>query len=236
MMLAMEGLKAAEANLVVLIHPSKMKIVSEAITRELSSLLFKFNENFGGVLLAYEVVDIMSKRAKILSGLYPFLGVRLKANLLLFAPKENMLLEGKIVKLARESIHVVVLGFSAAIITEEDIRDEFKFKIKNGQEVFRSRFHKRHVMKVGTFVRFLVKSFDEEILHITGSLSPACTGSIHWLDRSSKEDHVAIRSAKRRKESEGSIVVEHPNDGETISAQSDHVIKKSKRHKLDRVY
>ena len=37
--------------------------------------------------------------------------------------------EGKVVKIARESIHVVVLGFSASVITEEEIRDEFKFKI-----------------------------------------------------------------------------------------------------------
>lgn len=36
--------------------------------------------------------------------------------------------EGKVVKLAQESIHVVVLGFSAAIITADDIRDEFEFK------------------------------------------------------------------------------------------------------------
>lgn len=32
-------------------------------------------------------------------------------------------------KLAQESVHVVVLGFSSAIIIEEDIRDEFKYKI-----------------------------------------------------------------------------------------------------------
>lgn len=125
----MEALKVSEANLVVHIHPSKTKVVSESIKRELSSLLFKFNETFEGVLLAYEVVDVPSRLAKILSGLYPYLAVRLKANLLLFAPKPEMFLEGKVVKLARESIHVVVLGFVAAIVTEDDIRDEFRFKI-----------------------------------------------------------------------------------------------------------
>lgn len=30
-------------------------------------------------------------------------------------------------------------------------------------------------------------SFDEEILHIFGSLSPAQTGSIRWLDRKSED-------------------------------------------------
>ncbi|GAB4839103.1 hypothetical protein Ancab_028631 [Ancistrocladus abbreviatus] len=69
--------------------------------------------------------------------------------------------KGKILKLARESVHVVH-GFSAAIIIKEDICDEFKFKIRNGREVFKSRLHKHHVMKVGTVICFQVKSFDEE--------------------------------------------------------------------------
>lgn len=37
--------------------------------------------------------------------------------------------EGKIVKLSPESIHCVVLGFSAAVVTDVDIREEFKYKV-----------------------------------------------------------------------------------------------------------
>ncbi|KAL5065392.1 hypothetical protein RYX36_027129 [Vicia faba] len=58
-----------------------------------------------------------------------------------------MLLEGKVVKLTHESIHVVVLGFASAIITEKDIRAEFVYKMKHGQEVYASNSHKRHVIK-----------------------------------------------------------------------------------------
>lgn len=32
-------------------------------------------------------------------------------------------------KISSESIHVVVLGFSAAVITDLDIREEFKYKV-----------------------------------------------------------------------------------------------------------
>ncbi|XP_022769152.1 uncharacterized protein LOC111312798 isoform X5 [Durio zibethinus] len=123
----MEGLSVADADLVVYLHPSKSSKVSQAILRELSSSLFKFNEAFGGVLLAYDV-NILDKQAKILSGVHPYFGVRLKANLLLFSPKSDMLLEGKVVKLSQESIHVIILGFSSAIITAENIRREFKYK------------------------------------------------------------------------------------------------------------
>ncbi|KAK9944549.1 hypothetical protein M0R45_010110 [Rubus argutus] len=45
-----------------------------------------------------------------------------------------MLVEGKVVKLTRGSISVIVLGFSCAFIKDEDIREEFKYKNKRGKE------------------------------------------------------------------------------------------------------
>jgi hypothetical protein len=40
--------------------------------------------------------------------------------------------EGKVGKLTQTSIHVIVLGFSSAVITDEDIRKEFKYKTVSG--------------------------------------------------------------------------------------------------------
>jgi hypothetical protein len=40
--LAMEGLKVSDANLIVYVHPSKSTKVSQAVLRELSSMLFKY--------------------------------------------------------------------------------------------------------------------------------------------------------------------------------------------------
>ncbi|XP_022769147.1 uncharacterized protein LOC111312798 isoform X1 [Durio zibethinus] len=223
----MEGLSVADADLVVYLHPSKSSKVSQAILRELSSSLFKFNEAFGGVLLAYDV-NILDKQAKILSGVHPYFGVRLKANLLLFSPKSDMLLEGKVVKLSQESIHVIILGFSSAIITAENIRREFKYKTKDNEELFASRSHKRHVIKVGTMIRFLVKSFDEEILHIIGSLMPACTGSIRWLDRNSEEisefDRSATKSTDREWQEDKTV-----DEGATPLSYNNHIQKFKKR-------
>ncbi|KAL4650145.1 hypothetical protein ACB092_01G065600 [Castanea dentata] len=222
----MEGLKVSDANLVVYVHPSKSNKVPQAVLRELSSLLFRFNESFDGVVLAYDV-QIQDKIAKILPGFHPYFGVKLKAKLLLFAPKPNMLLEGKVVKLTERSIHVIVLGFSSAIITGEDIREDFNHKIKHGDELFASRSQKRHLIKVGTMIRFLVKSFDEERLHISGSLLPANTGSIRWLARHSEDFSVSDRGTRKRSESEGELV-----GGETYSLNNDHQIKKSKKHRI----
>ncbi|KAK6939367.1 hypothetical protein RJ641_028898 [Dillenia turbinata] len=195
----MEGLKVSDANMVIYVHPSNANKVSVAVHRELNSLLFQYNEIFEGVVLAYQF-DIPSETAKILPGVDPYIGVRLKAKLLIFAPKPGMLVEGKVVKVARESIHVVVLGFSSAIIIDNDIREEFIYKIKHGEEVFASTSQKRHVIKVGTTIRFQVKSFDEEILHFSGSLIPAHTGSIRWLEKYLKDDSQSSRHNKKHEE------------------------------------
>ncbi|KAH9759000.1 SHS2 Rpb7-N domain-containing protein [Citrus sinensis] len=229
----MEGLKVSDADMEVYLHPSKSKKVSQAILRELSSLLFKFNEIFEGVLLAYDV-NILDKNGKILCGIHPYFGVKLKAKLLLFSPKPNMLVEGKVVRLTQASIHVIVLGFSSAIITDQDIREEFNYTTKYGEEVFASRSHKWHVIKVGTMIRFLVKSFDEEILHISGSLIPARTGSIRWLDKKSKNVCLADSSTTKRREVEGKSEMQ---DNETVGAavssvSNDHQIKKSKKRRF----
>ncbi|KAA8537538.1 hypothetical protein F0562_027146 [Nyssa sinensis] len=232
----MEGLKVSDANLVVYVHPSKSKKVSEAILRELGSLLFKFSETFDGVLLAYDV-NILSEVAKILPGIHPYFGVRLKAKLLLFYPKPDMILEGKVVKLGQQSIHVIVLGFSSAIITEEDIREEFIYKVKHGQEVFASTSYKQHKIKVGTIIRFLVKSFDEEILHVSGSLVPANTGCTDWLDKNLEDWSHTNRSTKKQRESEGRGEMEEHDkvtvDGKTFSLNTEHQIKKSKRRRSE---
>lgn len=228
----MEGLKVSDANIVVYIHPSMSTKVSQAVLRELSSQLFKFSETFDGVVLAYDV-NTCTKLAKILPGVHPYFGVRLEAKLLLFHPKPDMLLEGKVVKVTPHSIHVIVLGFSSAVIAEEDIREEFKYKIRHGEEVFASKSHKRHRIKVGTVLRFIVKSFDEEILHMSGSLLPAHTGSVLWLSKNTSQ----IDSPEKRKEIEGKLE-EQEHDGliadtERLVVNSNHKHKRSKRHRSE---
>ncbi|WCJ21078.1 DNA-directed RNA polymerase [Euphorbia peplus] len=183
----MQGLNVTKADLVVYVHPCQSKNISQAILRELSTLLFKFNEIFDGVVLAYSV-NAPDKVARILSGVHPYFGVRLKAQLLLFSPKPDMQLEGKVVKVTRESIHAIILGFSSAIITDKEIRDEFRYKSKHGEGLYVSRSDKHHAIKVGTVIRFVVKRLDEEVMLISGSLITAHTGSVSWAEKRSQPD------------------------------------------------
>ncbi|KAM5562911.1 hypothetical protein ABKV19_017875 [Rosa sericea] len=242
----MEGLKVSDTNMKVFLHPSKSGDVDGAIHHELSSMIFKFDDNLDGVLVAYKFA-ISSKDAKILNGVHPYFTVSLRATLLLFSPKPNMLVEGKVVKVTRGSISVIVLGFSCAFIKDEDIREEFKYKYKRGKQVYISRYQKRHVIKVGTMIRLSVNSLDVETLHIYGSLRPAHTGSIRFLDKDMEDDGLTDRSNKRRRENEGESVMQEPSTTviqglntkvkpssigtEAFSFNNDQYIKKSKKHK-----
>ncbi|CAN6935865.1 unnamed protein product, partial [Brassica oleracea var. botrytis] len=72
---------------------------------------------------------------------------------------------------------------------------------RNGEGCFMSRSHKRHSLKVGTMLRLQVQSFDEEVMHIAGSLLPANTGCVKWLEKQSEEGPLDInRDDNKRRE------------------------------------
>lgn len=45
----------------------------------------------------------------------------------------SVLSEGKAVKVSEESIQITVLGFSSAVITAENIRDEFEYELVSAE-------------------------------------------------------------------------------------------------------
>uniref|UniRef100_A0A7N0ZUE1 DNA-directed RNA polymerase subunit n=1 Tax=Kalanchoe fedtschenkoi TaxID=63787 RepID=A0A7N0ZUE1_KALFE len=188
----MEGLKTAETEIVVHAHPSQSNKVHQALKQEMTSLLFKYNEALDGVVLAHSM-ELASPDAKIISGVVPYFGVRLAAKLLLFSPKKDMLLEGKVEKVSQNIINIVVLGLCSATVSADDIRGEFDFKTKDGEETCYSTRHKSHKIRVGTILRFLVKSWDAETLIISGSMVPKHTGCIRWLELKSKQHATPIR-------------------------------------------
>uniref|UniRef100_A0A0D9WMC6 DNA-directed RNA polymerase subunit n=1 Tax=Leersia perrieri TaxID=77586 RepID=A0A0D9WMC6_9ORYZ len=224
----MDALREAEAKLTVYVHPSNAADVRRAVARQLSSLLFSYEDRFDGVLLAHEAI-IESKRGKILNGLVPYFGVPVHANLLLYSPKPDMMLEGKVEMLGKESIHAIVLGVFSAAIMSDDIREKFKFKRKNDRGKFVSRSDKHHVIKKGSMIRFSVKRVDAEMnCHITGSLIPPHTGSMLWLSVHDAEYALEINSGKRSRDS--NIKTEqHEQDHRTVNDEQS--VKSGRQHK-----
>ncbi|KAL6622731.1 hypothetical protein ACP70R_032610 [Stipagrostis hirtigluma subsp. patula] len=219
----MEALREAEAKLTVYVHPSNAAGVRSAVSRQLSALLFSYEDRFDGVLLAHQLIfqgdkgdndkadakgdkaDVVKGdkakilKAKILNGLVPYFGVPVRANLLLFSPQPDMILEGKVEMLGKESIHAVVLGIFSAAIMSDDIREKFKFRRTDDGGKFVSRSDKKHVIKRGSMIRFSVKRVDTEMnCHITGSLIPPHTGSMRWLSIHDAEYASELKSGEKR--------------------------------------
>ncbi|KAJ4779051.1 DNA-directed RNA polymerase [Rhynchospora pubera] len=217
----MEGLRVAKADLRVFVHPSQSSNLLPAVRRRLGSLLFKYYELFDGVLLSHEF-SIEDDKAIILPGITPFFGAKVKAKLLLFSPKPDLILEGKVVKIGADSIHAVVLGFASAAILKDDIRDEFKYKEKSEAGAFVSRLHKKHAIKVGSMIRFSVKSVDEELIHVNGSLIQPNTGCLRWLYKHQSDDASHDRSKKRHRDAK--------------SDKFDENGDKKQRHKSSKTY
>uniref|UniRef100_A0A0E0DXM9 DNA-directed RNA polymerase subunit n=1 Tax=Oryza meridionalis TaxID=40149 RepID=A0A0E0DXM9_9ORYZ len=224
----MDALREAEAKLTVYVHPSNAADVRRAVARQLSSLLFSYKDRFDGVLLAHEAT-VESEQGKILNGLVPYFGVPVHANLLLYSPKPDMMLEGKVEMLGKESIHAIVLGVFSAAIMSDDIHEKFKFKRKKYGGKFASRSDKQHVIKKGSMIRFSVKRVDAEMnCHVTGSLIPPHTGSMLWL--SVHDDEYALEINSRKRSRDIKIKTEqHEQDHSAKSSGRKHKSKSRKR-------
>jgi len=221
-------------------------------------LRHRYEERFDGVLLAHntKLVDEDNKdednkdnkgevegkkkvkkvkilrpkilRAKILNGLVPYFGVRVHSSLLVFSPKPDMILEGKVEMLRKGSIHAVILGIFSVAIMSDDISEKFKFKRKSDGGRFVSRSDREHVIKRGTMIRFLVKGVDTEMnCHITGSLIPPHTGSMRWLSVHDAEYAAEINGRSR----DGSIKIEQNEQEHRILKNEDSMVKSERTHK-----
>lgn len=187
------------AELQVCVHPAWSNNVLKGVQETLNSLLFRYNEALDGVVLAYLDLKIPSRNAKILAGLSPYFRVNLTAKLLIFSPKMGMMLEGKVNKIEEDYIGVLVLGLFNAAIGVTDIRDCFHFLEEDFERSWVSDSQK-HVIKLGTIIRFSVKSVEEkdEFLDLSGSLVPSGTGSLEWLTQPKVGELSKGRSEKRR--------------------------------------
>lgn len=195
----MEGLSVVKADLSAFLHPSKTDDVQQGVLELLSSLLLRYNEEFDGVVLAYFDLKICDWTAKILNGLSPYLSLKLKAKLLLFSPKPGMLLEGKVNKVEKDYIGVIVLGIFNAAIACTDIREEFCYQENvDGIPIWAS-MSDNHMIRLGSKIKFSVKSVQEEsFLDICGSLKPPDTGCVDWL-LSPSDDKSKFMEVERKK-------------------------------------
>lgn len=234
----MEGLCEKKVKMVVHLHPSRASNVRQGVREILNSLLLRFNEHFEGSVLAHSDTKIQGRTAIILEGLTPYFCVRLTTTLLLFSPKVGIFVEGKVNKVEEDYLGVVVLGLFNAAIGSSDIRNGLVYcEGIDGTRAWMNENDERHCIKIGSSIRFSVKSFqeNEEIVDLTGALLGPQTGCVEWLALQSEEKHEAestqmllengVKKSKH-KESRSAEV-----DAEVSEGISEHTPKKKKKRK-----
>ncbi|BFI32609.1 DNA-directed RNA polymerase I subunit RPA43 [Marchantia polymorpha subsp. ruderalis] len=180
----MEGMTVVHAKIGVFLHPSRAANVRQGVHEILNSLLLKFNEEFDGVVLGYLKPKIIGQSARILAGLTPYFHVNLTAKLLIFSPSPGMLIEGKVNKIEKDYIGVVVLGLFNAAIGVSDIREDLYYDENPQGRAWVSESDERHSIRLGSTIRFAVKSLQEteHIIDLCGSLADPKTGCVNWIE------------------------------------------------------
>lgn len=139
-----------------------------------------FNQDFQGVVLAYEDERVMSRKG-LVHPYFPLIRLTVSATFTIFTPQVGERLLGVVNKIAEEYIGLLVLGFINVAIAGGDIRADLAPKLLDG--VWASKKDPSHVIGLSDSVIFRVKSLreDGEFLALLGSLVEPDTGNASVL-------------------------------------------------------
>eukprot|EP00897_Mesotaenium_endlicherianum_P003285 jgi/Mesen1/2985/ME000176S02021 len=150
----------------------------------------EMSKEYTGVLLSFSSIVVKSTNVKILKGLSPYFHLPITAKLLVFAPEPGSILEGEVNAVGHDFIGLLVLGLFNASIPEQNLDGNWFYKEEEEDERGAAKGHwgsyedGRHVIDIGTHVRFVVASvqtIDGEYMGIQGSLLAPATGDATWL-------------------------------------------------------
>jgi len=116
--------------------PHAMEDMEQHVRSKLHTLLMKYNEDAGGVLLAiYHIRQPPARRfATILHDL-PFLHVQVEAMALVFTPTPGSVVTGEVIKVTGTHVALLVYGLFNAAIAREDMPDAFEYVSGRGEWV-----------------------------------------------------------------------------------------------------
>ncbi|GAQ79885.1 DNA-dependent RNA polymerase [Klebsormidium nitens] len=240
--LAVPYLRQVQAKLRIEMHPSQAEDVKVAVREHLNTLLMRYNEEFGGVVLAYSDVVLLGRKGRILTTLSPYIHLDLTARLLVFAPAAQNVLAGSVNKVGPAHIGLLALGAFNASIRADEIGDAFQYDPDASAWVDGSSR-----IAVGTEVDFAVDRVHDEgnFLSLSGSLLLPGTGPRTLSEAREAVDGAAdaTQSASKRKRKKAEqtpvtnglpkekdpIAVREPQEGQADEPAGNGTKKKKRR-------
>lgn len=211
------------------LHPSKLNDIHAGVLSHLNSLLFKYQDDLEGILMAWDKgVKVQKTAAASIHPYFPLVHIEVKTNMLLFKPKVGSMLVGKVIKVANDFIGIHVLGLFNASIPADQIRGEFKYT--SSQSAWISKKRPEHRLEVGCEVKFKVSKLlsDSSIFGILGSLEDKrSTGNMAFIkESSSRERAEELKEKKKDKKRQA-----QDDDEETAKDRGEQKKKKKKAAK-----
>lgn len=113
-----------------------MEDLEQHVRRKLHTLLMKYNDDAGGVLLSLSHLRLPPARrfATILQDL-PFLHVHVEATALVFTPTPGSVVTGEVIKVTGTHVALLVHGLFNAAIAREDMPDAYEYVSGRGEWV-----------------------------------------------------------------------------------------------------
>eukprot|EP00983_Pelagomonas_calceolata_P087278 1156919-Pelagomonas_calceolata.AAC.2 len=90
-------LRKAHAVFSMDLHPSKLHDVRGGVQEHINTLLMRYNEEFGGVVMCVGNFTVLSNQAPV-NLYFPLFRVRVRAPVVVFTPQRGSLLTGRVTK------------------------------------------------------------------------------------------------------------------------------------------
>lgn len=197
--------RALDLNLYVSILPSALAEPQKNVNGSLNKMLMRYDDDLGGVPLAWTKVSIPSESGQI-NGDEPQVHIRVTATAHLFAPRNGMELVATVSKISATHISALAYGVFNATISRESLKG---YKYESEQWVSSSRS-----ISNGDVIKFRLDRMQhaEGILSMDGSLVSGDVPVIAEVEKTKKRE--AIKPASRSIDSSvrSSSSIEHSGD------------------------
>eukprot|EP00884_Botryococcus_braunii_P016950 jgi/Botrbrau1/3939/Bobra.0365s0014.1 len=172
-----KSFKSGTATFTIDLHPSRANDALDGVRDHLNGGLVRWNDGLGGIFLAYSGESITASQATI-HPVFPYIRVRVNADVLLFRPKAGQSMVGMVNKLGTDYVGLLVLGVFNVAIGRAQIREDLSYN--DLEHCWESRTDPSQRIEEGCHVRFIVDRLNTqgEYFSMTGTLLDPSTGRV----------------------------------------------------------
>jgi hypothetical protein len=187
----MTGFAQVQSNIRLAMPVKDTRSAKMGIEMALAQMILKYDQALGGVLVAFWNIKLADSAAIVLETDPAYVIVYCSATLLVFKFEVMDKLVGKVNKVGKDHLGMVVMDAFNVSVTQKNMGNKYVYsgllnawKTKDNQEAGqkkRKNNDNQDVIKEGSYVAFQVESINDEngYFSVEGSISSTGTGLVH---------------------------------------------------------